>query len=178
LTIKLAESEDFQRVATTLDKYRTSSRIADRTGRGDVCVVAYKHDALAHVRWAARTPMPLKEYGGHIVHLAFDEAFLYDSFTLPAFRGYGISSEARSFLCNYLAQHDFRCAYATNRIDNVLIQPGRIKRVREGRVRILGQITVITRLGRTHCMYMAESEMFRSLIARLFQVPLRTVHIR
>jgi hypothetical protein len=42
LTIKLADAEDFSLLAESVDKFRTSTRIADRTGRGDVCVVAYK----------------------------------------------------------------------------------------------------------------------------------------
>jgi GNAT superfamily N-acetyltransferase len=178
VTIQLAKAEDFQQLAATIAKFRDGTRIAERTGRGDLCVVTYKHGALAHVRWAAVSPMPFRELHWRVVHLAPDEAFLFDSYTLPTFRGQGISSEARSFLCDYLAQQGFRCAYAINRMDNRLIQPGRVKRVQEGRVRILGQITVTTQLGQPRFAYTVEAAADRALMARLFQVSLPRVKVR
>ncbi|UCH37425.1 MAG: hypothetical protein JSV76_07050 [Candidatus Bathyarchaeota archaeon] len=109
MTIKLARAEDFHRLATNLNKYRDGTRIAQRTQRGDVCVVAYKYDALAHVRWAAVTPIPA--WGKYVVHLASDEAYAYDGFTVAPFRRQGISSEAKAFLMEYLTKQEFRCAY-------------------------------------------------------------------
>jgi GNAT superfamily N-acetyltransferase len=175
LTIKLAETKDFYTLTQSVDKYRDGVRITDRLARGDVCVVAYKHGTLAHVRWGARTPIPLKELGGRIIHLGCHDGWTYDSYTLPAFRRQGIASEARNFLINYLAQHGVQFIYSISRTDNVNVQPMRVKRIREGRVRMLGLITVTNLLGWVRCNFFAETAYTRPLIAQLFHLPLTTV---
>jgi ribosomal protein S18 acetylase RimI-like enzyme len=176
LTIKIAEAADFQQLTKFVDKFRTSTRIADRTGRGDVCVVAYKLGTLAHVRWAALTLRPV--WGDYRVHLAPDEAYTYDTHTVPAFRRQGIASEARIFLMTYLAQQGIRCTYGDSRLDNRNTQQFWRKRVRDGRARLLGVIAVATRLGLTHCTFFAETAATRPLIARLFHIPMENVRIR
>lgn len=176
VTIKRAEAADFQQLATTVDKFSESSRIAERTGRGDVCVVAYQHGKLAHVRWV--TFKPKTSWGGHRMHLAPHEAYSYDSYTVPTFRQQGISSEARVFSLRYLAQQGIRCVYADTRTDNIHMQQTQLKRVREGRIRILGVVIVNTRLGRTGCTFTADTEATRPLLARLFHIPLHTIRIR
>lgn len=176
LTIKLASAEDFHRLVATVDKFRDGSRIAERTRRGDVCVVAYKHGELAHFRWAALSP--LSAWGDYTVHLAADEAYTYDAFTFSAFRRQGISSEAKAFLMTYLTQQGIRCAYTDSRLDNRNTQHIRSKRLREGRQRVLGVITVVTRLGRTRCRFDAETADTRPIIARLYSIPQETISIR
>jgi GNAT superfamily N-acetyltransferase len=178
VTVKVANSTDFDQIATTVDKFRTSTRIVDRNARGDVCIVAYKYDALAHVRWVALTPMPLKELGGRTVHLAPDEAFTYDAYTIPAFRKQGIGSEAKMFLMTYLKQQGIRYAYSDSRLDNRNTQQVWRKRAREGRQRIIGVATVATWLGRMRCTFFAETAATRPLIARLFHIPMHDIRIR
>jgi hypothetical protein len=175
VTIKLAEAEDFQQLTKTMDKFRTSTRVADRRARDDLCVVAYKHDTLVHARWAALTPIPM--WGGDTLYLDPDEAYTYDSYTIPAFRGQGISSEARVFLIKYLASQGVHRTYTTSRSDNVITQQHRSKRLREGRMRILGLITVTRRLGWTYCSYSTETSATRSLMARLFHIPLQKIQL-
>jgi GNAT superfamily N-acetyltransferase len=147
VTIKRAEAEDFHRLAATVHKFQGSTRIADRTRRGDVCVVAYKHGALAHVRWAAVTPIPA--WGRYTIHLAPDEAYTYDSYTVPAFRRQGISSETRVFLIKHLAQQGIRRTYSDTRTDNIFTHQRQSRRLRKGREYILGVITVTTVLNWT-----------------------------
>jgi GNAT superfamily N-acetyltransferase len=161
-----------------VDKFRTSTRIAERTGRGDVCVIAYKYGALAHVRWAAQTPLPLKELSGRVVHLTPHEAYTYDGYTLPMFRRQGIGSEARIFLITHLAQQGIHRAYAMTRTDNRYTSQSEDKRVREGRIRIIGLIVITTLLDQMRCTYSAATAATRFLLARLFQLPLHTVHVR
>lgn len=178
LTIKVAEASDFQQLTNTLDKFRRSTRIAERTAREDVCVVAYKHGALAHVRWAALKSHRPCELEGQRVHLQPDEAWTFDAYTLPAFRRQGISSEAKIFLMKYLAQQGIRCTYSDSRIDNTNSEQSRIKKIREGRLRILGLITLMTLLGRTRCIFTTDTPAIRPLIARLFKIPIHTVQLR
>jgi ribosomal protein S18 acetylase RimI-like enzyme len=175
VTINLAKTEDFQQIALIVDKFQDYARITERTGRGDVCVVAYKYGILAHVRWAAITPLPYR--GKYKLHLAPDEAYTYDAYTLPAFRRQGIGSEARVFLMDYLKQQGVRCAYTDSRVDNLHTQHNWRKRHREGRERVLGIITVATRFGMTQYTFTAESEDTRPIMARLFHVPQKDVRI-
>jgi hypothetical protein len=178
LTIKVAEIDDFQQITATLDKFRDRTRITERTGRGDLCVVAYKHGALAHVRWAALNPLPLPVLGGYMMHLQSDEAYTYDSYTVPTFRRQGIASEARIVLTKQLVHNGVHCAYTDSRLDNVHNQQTWRKRVREGRQRIIGIITVNKRLGRTQCKFFAETGETHPLIARLYDVSPHQVQIR
>jgi hypothetical protein len=178
LTIHLAELADVQRLTATLDKFRDGIRITERTRRGDVCVVAYKHGVLAHVRWAALHPLSLSTLGGHTMQIQPNEAYTYDSYTMPAFRQQGIASEARIVLMQYLTQQGVHAAYTDARLDNVHNQNTWRKRVREGRQRIIGVITVTKRLGQMRCTFFAETEDTRPLIARLYGVPPHHVQIR
>jgi GNAT superfamily N-acetyltransferase len=178
VTVKVANTKDFEQIVKIVDKFRTSTRIADRTERRDVCIVAYKQGVLAHLRWAAMTPIPLKEFGGRVVQLASNEAFTYDAYTVPAFRRKGIGSEAKMFLMTYLKQHGIRHAYSDSRLDNRNTQQVWRKRAWEGRQRIIGIVTVTTRLGRKYYTFAAETEETRPLIARLFHIPLQNVRIR
>jgi GNAT superfamily N-acetyltransferase len=178
VTIKPAETADFHQLAKTVNKFRTSTRIVERTERGDICIVVYKHGALAHFRWVALKPFKPRELGDQLAHLQSDEAWTYDSYTLPAFRRQGISSEAKVFLMEYLAQQGIRRTYSDSRVDNIQAQQSRIKKVREGRLCILGVVTVTTQLGRTRCTFTADTEATRSLIARLFHVPFQAIPIR
>jgi hypothetical protein len=51
----------------------------------------------------------------------------------------------------------------------------RVKRIREGRVRMLGLITVTNMLGWIRCNFSAETADTRSIVAQLFHLPLQTV---
>jgi hypothetical protein len=176
LIIKQAKTSDFDRLAESIDKFRDGSRISARIARGDVCVVAYKHGTLASARWAALKPIPA--WGGHTVHLAPDEAYTYDSYTLPAFRRQGISSETRIFLITLLDQLGICRTYSDSSLKNIHTQQSWRKRVREGRSRIIGVITVSTLLRRMKCEFSAETPATRPILARLYQVPISTIGIR
>lgn len=176
--VKVAEPSDFELLVETIDKFRDNTRITERTNRGDVCVVVYKNGALAHFRWVALTPIPLKEFGGRVVHLAPDEAFTYDSYTLPAFRRQGLSSEAKIVLMKYLTKQGIRCAYSDGRLDNIHTQQVWRKRLREGRQRIIGMITIVTRFRQKYYTFTAETSETRSLIARLFNLQLEQIQVR
>jgi GNAT superfamily N-acetyltransferase len=175
--IKVADTADFQRLTTTLDKFRDGRRIAERTARGDVCIIAYKHDALAHVRWSALKSINPHELGDLSVHLQPDEAWTYDAYTVPTFRRQGIGSEAKVVLMTHLAQHGIRCTYSDSRTDNVHSELSRVKKLREGRLRILGILSMTKLLGRTHYSFTANTTVTRPLIARLFNVPEHTVQL-
>jgi GNAT superfamily N-acetyltransferase len=176
VTVKLAEAADFEHIITTVDKYRDGKRIAERTARGDICVVVYKHGALGHIRWIAVSPLPA--WGGYTVHLAADEAYSYDSYTLPAFRRQGLASETRIFQMTYLEQQGVRYLYTDSRLDNIHTQRRWIERIHEGRQRHLGVATITTMLGWTRCTFTAETVATRQLLARLYNVPLQRIQIQ
>jgi hypothetical protein len=176
MTIKLAEASDFEHIIATVDKYRDGKRIAERTQRGDVCIVAYKHGALGHIRWIALSPLPA--WSGYTVHLAADEAYSYDSYTLPAVRRQGLASETRIFQMTYLKQQGIRHLYSDSRLDNIHTQRRWIERIHEGRQRHLGVVTLRTYLGWTHCTFTAENTTTQQLIARLYNISQQRIKIQ
>lgn len=176
VTIKLAEAADFERITATVDKYREGKQIAERTARGDVCVIAYKHGALGHIRWIALAPLPA--WGGHTVHLDADEAYSYDSYTRPAFRRQGLASETRIFQMTYLAQQGVRYLYSDSHLNNIHTQRRWIERIHEGCQRHLGVTTITTMLGWTRCTFATETVATRQLLDRLYNVPLQRIQIQ
>jgi GNAT superfamily N-acetyltransferase len=173
LIMKVAEKEDFNQLAKHVEKFRDSTRLADRTARGDVCIVTYRDEVLAHFRWAALSPIPLSELNGQILHLGDDEAYTYDSYTVPAFRRRGVASETRQFLITFLSQQGKNTIYSMTRTDNV--RSSRSKRDRQGVQRTFGLIRVISRLGRTTYRFYVTTTRDRQRLAKLFQIPLQNV---
>jgi GNAT superfamily N-acetyltransferase len=173
LTMKVAEKEDFSQLATHVEKFRDSTKIADRTARGDICVVTYRDEALAHFRWAALSPIALSELNGRTLHLKSDEAYTYDSYTLPAFRRRGVASETRRFLIAYLSQRGKNTIYSMTRTDNTRSSRG--KRDRQGVQRTFGLIRTTSLLGITSYHFYVTTSDDQQQFAKLFQIPPESV---
>ena len=177
VTVKVADGDDFVQIATFVDKFRVSTRIAERTQRGDVCVVVYSDGAVAHVRWAALIPLALPELNFTLLQLDPDEAYMYDGYTLPAFRRRGFAARARDCLITYLAHRGVTTIYRLSRTDNPWIYYSRMKQNREGRQRTLGVIRVSTLLGSTRCMFYSTTEAHRHVLTRLFNLSSTMVYV-
>jgi GNAT superfamily N-acetyltransferase len=156
LDLKMAETSDYARMASEIDKFRTSTRIADRVARGDACVVAYIDGALAHFHWVTFTP-ELSGEDHTVLHLDEAEAYTYDSYTLPIFRRRGIASVAKKFLLTYLIQRGIQTVYAMHRSDNIASSGAAAKRRQRGRSRTLGSITITNLFGMLNHHYQADT---------------------
>jgi GNAT superfamily N-acetyltransferase len=146
LELKIAEANDYSRMASTIEKFRTSTRIANRVDRGDACVVAYVNGSLAHFHWVTFTPQ-LSGDDHTVLHLGENEAYTYDSYTVPKFRRRGIASEAKKFLLMYLIHRGIQTVYAMHKSDNVASSGAALKRHRRGRSRTIGSITITNFFG-------------------------------
>ncbi len=167
--LKIAETSDYARMTSEIGKFRTSSRIADRITRGDVCVVAYVDKSLAHFHWATFTSN-LSGEDLMTLHLSDNEAYTYDSYTRPAFRRRGIASVAKKHLLEYLIQRGIHSVYAMHKSDNVASSSAAVKRRRSGRSRTLGSITITNLLGLLDVQFEAETPEDHQKLTQLITV--------
>jgi GNAT superfamily N-acetyltransferase len=156
-------------MTSEIGKFRTSSRIADRVARGDVCVVAYVDGSLAHFHWVTFTPK-LSGEDRVILHLGDNEAYTYDSYTLPAFRRRGIASIAKKTLLEFLIQRGIHSVYAMHRSDNVASSSAAVKRRRGGRSRTLGSFTITNFLGLLNVQFEADTSEDHRKLTRLITI--------
>jgi ribosomal protein S18 acetylase RimI-like enzyme len=175
--VRVADADDFAQIATFVDKFRSSTRIAERTQRGDVCVVVYCDGDVAHVRWAALYPLALSELNSTLLRLDSNEAYMYDAYTLPAFRHRGFAARARNCLIQYLAHRGVTTVYRMMRMNNPLTRYARIKQNREGRQRTLGVVRVSTLLGSTRCTFYSTTAIHRLILTRLFNLSSAMVNV-
>jgi hypothetical protein len=178
LSIKLADADDFDQLTRHFAKFQGSHRIAERTRRGDVCVVAYKQGVLAHFRWVACTSIPLPELDLMMLRLASDEVYTYDSYTRPRFRRQGIAFAARTFLTTYFTQRGVQTFYTLGRQNNQFTHEHRAFRAQHGGTGTIGTIQVRTILGTKQYQFIGETPEDRELMAHLFRLPLNQVHVR
>jgi hypothetical protein len=150
IRIQVANAEDFQHLANDVEKFQNSSRLKERIDRGDLCVVTYKHGALASFRWATFIPPEIPIKGSPLrLKLGPREAYTYDGYTIPRFRRQGIGLESRAFLMSHLAQQGITRIYSTTRTDNrFMIANEKVpERMRRYGIHIVGTIMITTFLG-------------------------------
>lgn len=178
LTVKIADADDFDQLTRTISKFQHSNRLAERTSRGDVCVMAYKQSALAHFRWIALTSLPLPELDSTTLHLKPDEVYTYDSYTLPAFRRQGIAFASRTFLMTHFSQRGIRTFYSLGRYDNRLTQEHQVFREQHGGTGTIGTIRVRTLLGTKQYRFTGETQADGEQMTQLFRLHPSQVHVR
>jgi len=89
---------------------RAASReIADRMRSGQMCFVARHQGRIVAAAWIAVQPVWMSFLGCRIDMPAGD-AHIYDKFTLPAYRGNGISNAVRTHHLKHLQRAGFRRA--------------------------------------------------------------------
>jgi GNAT superfamily N-acetyltransferase len=75
--------------------------ILKRFHNNEMCFVVRNDNRIISAVWV-RTTQAFVEYLGREVYLAPDEAYVYDTFTAPEFRGYSIPVARFSYLSQYL----------------------------------------------------------------------------
>jgi GNAT superfamily N-acetyltransferase len=172
ITMKVADERDFTRLTRSADKFQHSTRIDDRLRQGDLCVVAYVDDDLAHFRWMTGGNVEVPYIGAQLMmYMNSHEAYTYDAYTFPKYRRRGIGHEARRFLVKTAAQQGVTTLYATSELNNPFMSPTRAQRERKGRAKTLGTITV-TAIGRMkRYQFHGPTTADRATIANLFRIP-------
>ncbi|UCH38099.1 MAG: hypothetical protein JSV76_02755 [Candidatus Bathyarchaeota archaeon] len=125
--VRIADADDFSEIPKFVDKFRISNCITQRIQQGDVCVVVYCAIVLAHVRWAALKPLRLPELNFTWLYLDPTEAYMYDAYTLPAFRYRGYAARARNCLIQYLPHRGISSIYRMSQVDNPWTQYAVVK---------------------------------------------------
>jgi GNAT superfamily N-acetyltransferase len=82
------------------------ARVIDRLASGHLCFVARHEGRVVSACWTA-TQRAWTEFLGCEIELAADEVYLFDSFTLPAYRGQGIAPA----LCLHELRHFQQAGY-------------------------------------------------------------------
>ena len=96
----------------------TRREIADRLRSGHMCVVARREGRIVAAAWIAVQPVWVSFLGCRI-DVTPDEGHIYDKFTLPAYRGHGISNAVRTFHLKHLQRAGFRRATGAVLPENV-----------------------------------------------------------
>jgi ribosomal protein S18 acetylase RimI-like enzyme len=87
----------------------TRREIAGRLRSGDLCFVARHDGRIVAAAWIAMQPVWVPFLGCRI-DVKPDEAHIYDKFTLPAYRGHGISNAVRTHHLRHMRRAGLRRA--------------------------------------------------------------------
>ena len=74
------------------DRNESLDKLYSRLECGDICLAAWADDELAGFSWASLSKF---SYRGYDFPLENDEAYLYDAYTAPGFRGRGLARDLR-----------------------------------------------------------------------------------
>lgn len=106
----LAKSELDEYLAFRPDTFRRDAM--ERLRSGEMCFVARHEGTIVAGGWVAVQRIWIA-YLGSAIDLASGDAYSYDKFTLPAFRGHGIFNAVRTHHLRYLERAGYRRAIVT-----------------------------------------------------------------
>lgn len=92
--------------------------LADRLRSGQLCFVARYQGRIVAAAWVSFQPAWVRFLGCR-TDVAPDEGYIYDKFTLPAYRGYGIANAVRTHHLKHLQRAGFRRAIGVVLPENV-----------------------------------------------------------
>jgi len=82
------------------------AEIRSRLEQGHLCWVARSGSAMVHAIWVARGSAWVR-YLDCEIRLAADEAYIYESYTVPALRRLNINAARAGVMMRYLREHSF-----------------------------------------------------------------------
>lgn len=130
----LVEGDDFSKIVKTFKDFRKKAK--ERFKVGDICFGASLNGEYVHLKWFAFN----ESYVGEInrkIRISSDSAYMYDSYTLPNYRGLGIYSIVMEKTIQHLSKMGIKRVYALVRHNNLPML--RVKQ-KEG-VRKIGTVT-------------------------------------
>lgn len=109
VNVRLIQRDDFPKIAK---KFKIShSDIKKRLEIGNLCFVADLHGDLAHFKWVAFN----KTYSGDLereLRVGSNSALIYWGYTIPKYRGLGISPKVMEKILQHLAEIGIKKVYA------------------------------------------------------------------
>jgi len=160
--VRLAQSEDILKLVKKFKKFR-GGKAEERLRVGHLCFLAGKNGDVVHYKWVSfnETYVDALERS---IRIVADSAYVYDAYTVPEYRGMGISSKVSARIFDYLFQNGIKKIY-------YLISYNNFPSLRDAEkmgLRNMGEVT-LTRLfklriyrckGKTHKDYITLKEMF------------------
>ncbi|MGH8713343.1 MAG: GNAT family N-acetyltransferase [Casimicrobiaceae bacterium] len=129
----------------------TRSDVIERLRSGQICFVAWHDGRIVSGAWISVQPVWIS-YLGCAIDVDPGDAHVYDKFTLPAYRGYGIANTVRTFHLRHLQHAGYRRA-----VGAVLPENGSsLRDDRKGGFRPYGMLTRI-RIGPWQSVFRMQS---------------------
>lgn len=98
--------------------YKRKEAILNRLKRGEKCYAAYVGGEIASYCWIAFGEVMVGEIQ-RLIRVRSDEVYLYDAYTLPKWRGYGLFSAVLAEILRNLKCHGYRRALIFALGDNI-----------------------------------------------------------
>jgi SAM-dependent methyltransferase/GNAT superfamily N-acetyltransferase len=118
LSLRPATTADIPLLLRASDGSRSAADLERRFALGHLCFLALDRSGeAAHSRWVSTDRSEIPELEMDIV-LAPGEAYFYDGYTRPDFRGRGVDGVMRCFIFRWLRSAGFRTVYSYVRGDN------------------------------------------------------------
>jgi GNAT superfamily N-acetyltransferase len=109
VNVRIAQSSDISFLKHNFAKFK-GEKADKRLNLGHLCFVAEKNGNIVHYTWVAFEEIHLKKLNRKL-QMESDAAYIYDVYTLPEYRGRGISSTVYAKIFEYLLEKGFKRAY-------------------------------------------------------------------
>ena len=115
VNVGLVEGNDFSKIVKTFKGFKKKAK--ERFKAGHICFGARLNGEYVHLKWIAFNESYLEEIDRKI-RISSDSAYMYDSYTIPNYRGLGISSKVMEKTIQHLSKIGIKKIYAGVRPNN------------------------------------------------------------
>lgn len=136
VTIRLAQSRDVHRLTEKFKKFGEGTAFK-RLEKGDLCFIAEKDGDIVHYTWFALNEAYVDELERKI-QVSHDYAYLYDAYTVPEYRGMGLTFKGVQIYFDYLHERGIKKTL-------YVISPNNLPSLRVARKvgsRVMGEVTL------------------------------------
>lgn len=109
VNVRIAQNSDISILRRNFAKFK-GGKAEERLNSGHLCFIAERNGDVVHYSWVAFKEIYLKELNRKL-RMESDVAYIYDGYTVPEFRGMGISSLVAAKIFEYLLKNGFNKAY-------------------------------------------------------------------
>lgn len=161
LKVDLIKEKDISEIMKTFKDFGKKAK--ERFKLGHLCFGAKTDGKYVHLKWVAFNESYISEID-RTIQISPTEAYLYDSYTLPEYRGLGLTSAVMKKTVRYLSDMGIKKIYAIVRHDNYPML--RVKE-KEG-ARKIGTILYTKILGIKFYKIKAQTEEDRKKLTEMF----------
>ena len=115
--VKLVQSDDISKLPKRSENF--DSEVKKRFEMGHICFGAHLHGKIVHYKWVAfsKSIPPYSDLERRM-RISSDSAYIYDGYTVPEYRGLGISAKVMEKTLQYLQEIGIKKVYSYVRYDN------------------------------------------------------------